>query len=169
MNRLLLCYIYLFILHSSGLSTTHVVVVAESSMTKLRERVIELEDSRDSLQTKYDRVMSDYKTLKGEIRSEIECQKSLDEAHVKLAAVDKKKDNVASLEKELQRCTLRAENILVDLHLTESSLNEAMQKYHALERDTRKEDCSLIKRDLFAYRDQAEQCLMFTESNEKKN
>ena len=113
--------------------------------------------------------MSDYKTLKGEIRSEIECQKSLDEAHVKLAAVDKKKDNVASLEKELQRCTLRAENILVDLHLTESSLNEAMQKYHALERDTRKEDCSLIKRDLFAYRDQAEQCLMFTESNEKKN
>lgn len=168
MNRLLWWYICLIILHSSGLSTT-CVVSAQSSTTKLRERVIELEDARDSLQSKYDRVMSEYKTLKGEIRSEIECQKSLDEAQMKLAASDKKKDNVASLEKELQRCNLRTENILVDLHLTESSLNEAVRKYRDLERDTRKEDCSMIKRDLVAYRDQAEQCLMFTDSNEKKN
>lgn len=167
MAKVLLCSL---LLHTIGvLTTTTTGVSAESSTTKLRERVIELEDARDSLQSKYDRIVSEYKTLKGEIRSEIECQKSLDEAYAKLAEVDKRKQNVGSLEKELQRCSLQRENMLVDLHLTESSLLEAMKKYRDLERDVRKEDCSMIKRELVAYRDQAEQCLMVTESTQKKN
>lgn len=163
----ILCIFWTITVSVSWISTQ--AVVAESSTTKLRERVIELEDARDSLQSKYDRVLTEYKTLKGEIRSEIECQKNLDEAHARLAEVDKKKSNVASLEKELQRCALQKENVLVDLHVTESSLGQLMEKYRDLERNARKEDCSMIKKDLLGYRDQAEQCLMFSESMEKRN
>ena len=47
---------------------------------KLRERVMELEDERDALQEKYDGIMAQYKTVKGEMRASIDLQKRLDEA-----------------------------------------------------------------------------------------
>lgn len=157
--------LYIILLHINGLPKA--VAADPSSTTKLRERVIELEDARDSLQNKYDRILLEYKTLKGEIRSEIECQKNLDEALEKLADVAKKEDNAATLEKALQRCTLQRENALVDLHVTELSLSESLRKYRDLERNVHKEDCKMIKKDLITYRDQAEQCLIDLESIER--
>ena len=136
---------------------------------KLRERVMELEDERDALQEKYDGIMAQYKTVKGEMRASIDLQKRLDEALAEAAELQARSGDASGLSKALGKCEFARENTLVDLMLTESSLNEMIRKYRDLELQVHKEDCSAIKRDLVQYREQAEHCMMDVEGLKKAN
>ena len=149
------------------------LAVAESQATttelKLRERVMELEDERDALQDKYDGIVAEYKTVKGEIRASIDLQKRLDEALAEAAKLQARSGDALGLARGLEKCEFARENTLVDLMLTESSLNEMIRKYRDLELQLHKEDCSAIKRDLVQYRDQAEHCMTDVERFKKAN
>ena len=142
---------------------------AATTELKLRERVIELEDERDTLQEKYDGIMAQYKTVKGEIRASIDLQKRLDEALSEAAELQARSGDASGLARGLEKCEFARENRLVDLMLTESSLNEMIRKYRDLELLVHKEDCSAIKRDLVQYRDQAEHCMTDVEGLKKAN
>ena len=136
---------------------------------KLRERVMALEDERDALQDKYEAIVAEYKTVKGEIRESIGLQKRLDEALLEVAELQARSGDAIGLARGLEKCENARENTLVDLMLTESSLNEMIRKYRAMELELHKEDCSAIKRDLVQYRDQAEQCMTDVEGLKKAN
>lgn len=141
----------------------------QSHELRLRERVIELEDERDALQEKYETIVAEYKTVKGEVRASIDLQKRLDDALAVAAELQERSGDVSGLARGLEKCEFARENLLVDLMLTESSLNEMIRKYRDLERQMHKEDCTAIKGDLAQYRDQAEHCMTDIETLKKSN
>ena len=153
---------------NAGSSSSH----ATTKLTLCRERVMGLEDDLDVLQSKYNRVFAEYQDQREELRAELECQRNLEETGALLdecrLEVEKRKDGLHRLESLLSACENKRDACMVDLRLTESSLAESMSEYHELQRHCRKEDCVSIKKDLVAYRDQAEQCIIDSEGLQNK-
>lgn len=157
-------------LNACGVRATESTGSSQATTTKLtmcRERVMGLEDELDVLQSKYNRVFAEYQDQREELRAEIECQRNLEETGGLLEEcrldVEKRKDGLSRLESLLSACENKRDACLVDLRLTEASLAESMSGYHELQRQYRKDDCVSMKKDLVAYRDQAEQCIIDSE------
>ena len=152
-----------------GTLTATVAATAQGQERRLRERVIELEDERDALKEKYEAIAAEYKTVKGEIRASIDIQRRLDDALAVAAELQERSGDASGLARGLEKCEFARENTLVDLMLTESSLNEMIRKYRDLERQMHKDDCSAIKEDLVQYRDQAEHCMTDVDGLKRSN
>lgn len=150
--------------------------VAESTdnrkLHSCREKLLELEDEHEDLLKRFTVLSEEYKDVKKELRAAISCETTLDETTRLLDEVredvEQRKEQLKNMDTLLVQCERKRDNCLVDLHVSEASLEESLARGRELERQLNKEDCVAVKRDALSYRDQAEQCLIDLDVLKKK-
>lgn len=137
-----------------------------------REKLLELEDEHEDLLKRFNVLSEEYKDVKKELRATIACETTLDETTRLLDEVredvEQRKEQLKNMDVLLVQCERKRDNCLVDLHVSETSLEESLARERQLERQLNKEDCVAVKRDAVSYRDQAEQCLIDLDALKKR-